>query len=266
MPRVIERLNENSNRSYPFIEDSDMTAVSISNTIQLPANLIIDMFFVCYNHGYDSLVLKSIEIDGGGVTLTANFEYGLSSIAVPVSAAAAVPYQGEVIATDFYGNTTTLLRPVFGEGVAEMCAAYPGETFVVNDIPIEPAKTAIQNKHRVTGITAGGMPGNDRLTGVIYIEDGYNIRTHISTQTNSLRINAAIGEGLGIPCVNLFPSPTNCDQLVYFINGLHPNWYGEFRLVGGPGITIEPDPANHKLIIHTSVDHCRPKCKDPEEV
>lgn len=265
MPAALPYLNNNSGRSFPLIEDSDLTGVYGSEEMELPPSVLLDIHLVVYTQGREPLTLKQIVVNGSGTALTAHFDYNGTALTVPVSAASEWPYRAEVRTSDVHDNTQILFRPIFGKGVADIAAAFAGETIVFTDLEVESSRITVQNKHRVTGVI-GALPGSTRLTGDVVIEDGYNIQSSLVPDQRILRLNAIVGAGLGQPCSTLLPEPTNCDDLIYYINGLHPNWYGDFRLVAGPGISIEGDAANNKILIHTSVDHCRPRCKDEAEV
>lgn len=254
--RTIEWLNLNRYRRYPFIEDDvieDDTAV-----LTLPDSCIVDAYYVIYTTAVaPQLRLYSVAVNGAGTLVTFTFRSGTSTDYVMVVPASLDPtYEGRVRVTSG-GSLISLLRVVFASGVADIAAnpTYQGNTYIFTDKLLEPAVTSLQGSNRVLRIN-----GYD---GPIYFADGVNTRITVRPALNVLRIVCGVGEGLGISCEDAAGGQEACDKAVYYVNGRHPDWLGRFAIRGGPGITVEADEVNHKLIITSGFDKDRPGCKDP---
>lgn len=251
--------NTNANRAYPFIEDERLNG--LGNDVVLDARLVAYAPFGAQTT--IPLTLESITVNGGGTAMTVSMAYGSSVLALAVSAAATDQYY-EASATDVNGNLTIMLRMMFGPGVSAFCASHAGTTVSFASPQVEPCCVVTYDRHRVTGII-GSYAGSERLVGAVQVEEGYNFGVTLVDGQNALLLSAGQGLGLGIPCEPLHPSTETCEDLVYFINGLHPDWFGEFKLMAGPGIAVQSVPAENKVVISTTVDHCRPKCRDRKE-
>ena len=251
--------NANAHRAYPFIEDEQLGI--LNNDVVLDARLLVYAAFGA--PATIPLTLESIAVNGGGTAMTVTMQYGSAALVLVVSAAATDQYY-ETSAVDGNGNLTIMLRMMFGPGAAGFCADHAGTAIAFSSPEIEPSCVAVYDKHRVTGV-AGSYAGSERLTGAIQVQEGYNLGLALVADQNALRITAGLGLGLGIPCEVLHPTTEDCEKFVYFLNGMHPDWFGEFKLMAGPGIAIQALPAANKLVISTTVDRCRPKCRDDKE-
>ena len=253
-----EWVNQNRYRHYPFIEDTvleDDTAV-----MRVPDNCIVDTYFIAYNTDLPSLRLYSVAVDGGGASVTFTFRaWAASEYAILVPGSVETTYEGCVRVTAG-GLLSVLLRVLFAEGVAALAAdpVYQGNTYIFTDVLLEPCVASKQWACRVDSVNGHA--------GKIYFGDGANTRVTLIPALNVLRVTAAVGEGLGISCEEGPGGAAACDEAVYYVNGRHPDWLGRFGLRSGGGITVEADPANHKIKIKTGVDKKRPKCRDPEEI
>lgn len=251
--------NTNAQRAYPFIEDASL--LGMANDVVLDARLLV--YQAAGSLSTEPLTLETIAVNGGATAMTVTMKYGLLNLSMVVSAAASEQYY-ETYATGPYGNLLIMLRMLFGPGVQAFCTAYAGVTVTFSSPQIEPCCVVMYDKHRVSGIT-GSYAGSVRITGAIKVEEGYNLGIRLDTNLNALVISAGTGLGQGIPCTPLHAGTEDCQGYVYLVNGLHPDWFGEFKLLAGPGINVTPVPASNKLTISTTVDRCQPKCKDPKE-
>lgn len=249
-------LNLNRYRRYPFIEDDPL--VDDSAVLTLPDSCVLDAYYVAYTDSFDpQLRLHQVSVDGGGASVTFTFRVETATDYVIVVPASLDPtYEGRV-RVNVGGALQTLLRVVFGEGVAEIAAnaTYQGNTYTFTDKLIEPAVTSLQGANRVQLVN-----GYD---GPIYFADGTNTRITILESAGILRIVCSVGEGTGISCEEPPSGQQACDESVYYINGRHPDWLGRFGIRAGRGMTIEMDQANNKLILKSGFDKDRPGCKDP---
>lgn len=98
------------------------------------------------------------------------------------------------------------------------------------------------------------------LTGPVRFVEGFNTVITQDTPGNRIIIGAEVGAGQGEPCdeVPLFTGETapagavrltggpGCNELIRSINGIGGR---RVAIAGGNGVTVEPDPANHRVIV-----------------
>jgi hypothetical protein len=226
--------------------------------LALPDSCMVDAYYIIYTEVSDlQLRLYQVAVDGGGASVTFTFRVGASTDYVIVVPATLDPtYEGRVRIT-VGGALQTLLRVVFAEGVAEIAAnpTYQGNTYTFTDKYLEPAVVSLQGANRVQSVNGQNGP--------IFFADGTNTRVTILESSNVMRIVCIVGEGLGISCEEPSTGKQDCSGSIYYINGRHPDWLGNFGIQAGPGMTIIPDKANNKLTLKSGFDKDRPGCKDP---
>jgi len=165
-------------------------------------------------------------------------------------------------ALDLGSSTEARMTVTFGQGVADIATAYAAGLYAMSDAPtIEPALVVVQDDHRVLSILAAGA-GMDSLFGTVYCEEGYNCRIAVLPDTNEVRISAIHGSGAGIPCDPLDPAVVLCNAVLLRVNGLQGGEEGGFRLFGGHGVEIIPDPDNHQLILRSRSDLSELTCEE----
>jgi hypothetical protein len=266
MIRTLGWLNHNGERAFPLAEDSNRIGVSGLDSLTLPNNALLDFYILSYSEPQSQPKLDTVAVDGGGTTVTFTFDYNGVSLVVPVSAAIATPFQAELRTTDAFSNTALLVRPVFGDGVATIAGdvANHGKTFTFTDLLLEPSLGSLQDNHRTTAVFATATPAV-RLTGDVLTKEGFNFKTSILPTSNSLRLSAGVGQGEGIPCETVTPPDGECEDAVFFVNGLGPNEFGEFVIQAGPGIEVIANPASNKITLRSRVDIVKPSCRDLRE-
>lgn len=96
------------------------------------------------------------------------------------------------------------------------------------------------------------------ITGVLRFIPGYNCGVRTESESNTIEIEALLGDGEGSICPKsgqddpwddleiakngaIIPTDHTCDELVYSINGIPPDDDGNFRIDSGTGIVIRPD-------------------------
>lgn len=222
----------------------------------LPNDCIIDATMVSYDADLPGLRLLSLAVAGDGSTVTFTFRAGAGTdLTLLVPGVFTGIYEGRVSSS---GPWTGLLRVEFGEGVPVLAAnpTYRGNTYTFTDAYLEPSVQVQQLYNRVSSVNS--------QVGLIYFTDGYNSTISLLKSQNVLRIAAAVGSGLGVSCDPLPGQPkTQCGESIYYINGQHPNWLGQFSIRGGDGLTVDTDPVNHKIILSTGINPNKPACKDP---
>lgn len=257
---ILERYNENSYIRFPFVEDCSMTGSQGQDTLELGTDVLLDTRAVVLARGAGTLRLYTLEVSQDGSVFIAGFLYEPLE-GQPVSVALTVPVGGWDT-MGFYSTQVFIdelsLFPVFGPGVPEFARLHRG-LWTFEDLRLEPSCLSIRNKHVVTSMTSST---DVVLRGDIKLQPGYNMAVAVSQASNAIRLTAMLGEGLGQPCEKTLDIDGNCGELVYSINGATPDWYGDFLLEAGPGISITADKVNHKIVIKTSHRACAPGCQE----
>ena len=269
---VLQRLNEAANTAWPFVEDSPLKGISGSYLDTLPNDAILDCHAVIYGYLRGKLQLVSVAVSTGpAFTATFVFAYtpaGGSPVyltigSVPGSSAwdSMEVYKGSVQ----YISTSDIrisLYVVFGRGVRTFCETddAEGNTFLFNTPTMEPACIRAADKHFVRSCDS---PSDVKLTGDIKIMPGYNMDVAVTLSSNTVRLSAEVGAGEGQPCEQLAPpAEADCADLVYFINGIGPDWRGAFKFMAGNGIDIVAHPESNKITFKTPYMACLPGCRD----
>lgn len=242
--RRVEWLNANKYRSYPLVEDA---LLDMSGGLTLGKDVLLDFKLTSFEREACDVTLTSV-----GVTptlLTFTFTYsgspgGTFSIIVPVNAA--TPYTAYLLSASAYRITAT-----FGSGIVDLGALTPG-TYTLTYTPmIEPALLHFQDRHQLTSVSADtGLP----LTGIVYIEEGYNCSTQFLLASGTIRISAIRGAGAGLYCGDPPVGSIVCSDVLLRINGLSADDLGSFMLGAGQGVIITPDPANNKIVVEAKPD------------
>jgi len=260
MPRQIQWLNANRYRHYPFVENS---LFSTSGGIDLPTSAILDFKVVTYlNEATEVKLLKFVISNPGSGPRAGTFvfEYvdapaGYNEFSLSVPENAAFPFKATL-----HDSEVHYVSCIFGAGIAELLQNTPG-IYTMNYKPqIEPALISFQNQHRVLSITAVG-DDNETLTGNIHVEEGYNCSISILPTRNQVWLNAIRGAGAGISCDSTNPNIVLCSDRLLRINGMRAGELGEFQIIGGRGVSVSPDPDNHRIIIkgvnnQTEIEEC----------
>jgi hypothetical protein len=263
---LTDRLNSNKYVRFPFVEDASM--LDITATRLLPDDFIVDFSIVAYfavvlpNQPLTfPCVLDEVVVDAMGTQVQLTFIIGgvMDTVTIPVTG---MPdyYTATKLVNDVNGTCVYRYSVTVSDGLKKWAVDNPGSDYSFSGIRLEPCTAIARNNHRVMSIRAKNQT---RLAGDIQFREGYNVRVTLLPDFNTLRFYAVLGEGAGIPCEPLLSSSgpaANCDELIYFINGMHPDWYGQFFLQGMQGVMVEPDPSSHTIGLKTNVDRCKPAC------
>ena len=249
---MAERLNENAYLNFPFLEDQSL----LTDTGEpIPSSLLLDFSAAIFVEATESVKLASLVVDPAGAGLTAHFTIVTADATFGKTIYVPVGVSEFVTARDVDQYVWSALA-TFGEGVNEFCAAYPNMVFEM-ELELEPSRISHTFGHAVRSVSA---VGGAVLTGDVKFMEGDNFSISVIKGTDTLSLSAQKGAGAGLPCGG--EDDGNCGDLLYDVNGLSPDWYGNFKLQGGPGISITPDPANNKLVIGTNVSACKAGCPD----
>lgn len=257
---TLERINELSNIAFPLKENVSRLGTDGSTELVLPNDFLLDLQLTVYACAAGTLELSAITVAADGSSATVTFTYAPVS-GSPVMLVQLIPANiTDTYSTSLQGLYADLFT-LYGPGVATVCGdpAFQGITFLFSSTYVEPSCVFIRNNHIVRTIDS---QSHIVLSGDVKIMPGYGIIVTFLPGINSIRLSAGVGEGEGVPCTSAI-STRNCEELVYRINGMSPDWTGDFILEGGPGIQIIPDPDNHKIIIKTAYKACGAGCDDP---
>ena len=247
-----ERLNENAYLSFPFEEDQVLVA---DTGEELPFSFLLDFVADVYLPVITPPRLKSIAVAPGGTDLTVTVVTELDGETLSRQILVTAGVSEWVVARDLLSTHWSALF-TFGEGVNELCEKYPGQTLTF-DVGFEPSRVSLTDGHAVRTMSALGGP---QLSGPVNLSEGYNTSISLIGATNTLLISAQKGAGAGIKCDDGGGSG-NCGELVYDVNGLTPDWFGNLAFEGGPGISVDPQPDDNRLVISTKLKACEKGCK-----
>ena len=263
---------QNINRyvSYPFKEDAPLTDDTTALTI--PKNFLLDFFLTYYDTPESTVELKTIDVNIGGTAMVVTFLInGAFAAPVIVPLTTVTPYESEYV-VQVGSSTTVRLSPVFGPGAAEILQepGYHGNIYNFTGTELEPSTVASPYKHTVTKLVAKNInvEGDEVLLpdvgeGDIKLIRGYN-SIITSNGVDTLSFGAAIGAGAGVPCDPIY-DVIDCSCGIYYINGKHPDWLGNFKFESGKYIVISNHPDTYTVKVKTSVRNGTPKCQDPAD-
>lgn len=249
-----ERLNENAYLSFPLVEDQIMKA---DTGEEIPTSLLLDFSADLYLPTNGAPRITSLSVDPGGTALTVTFTIPFVSGDETRDVLVPAGVSEWFVVTDLVSSQWSAIV-TFGEGVNDLCADYAGQTLSTS-LEFEPSRVAYVDNHVVRSLSNGvDVP----LVGDVKIKEGYNLSVSVAQASNKLTLSASKGGGSGVYCGNEEEEETgDCADLLYEINGLTPDWFGNFGLSGGPGITVTPVPEENKIVISTSVDGCKAGCR-----
>jgi hypothetical protein len=253
MSNVLEWLNENSLRAYPFKEDTSRS----DGTHVIPNDLIVDMAFVVPVATTDTFYLKTLMISGTQITgvLANQNENNVGTFSVPVTshkendgyeivgAGTYTDARGRVVVGDLTDLAIKLPEGVYNyevEATAFELSAIRPDLRKLRGIKIEKADGSV----------------SDLLTGIVTLVSGTNV-TLENPSAGLVRINA-IGnedyiEDCG-DCLNGFSIP----DPIRTINGVGGDETGNLNLISTEQcLVITPDASNFAVNL---ADTCAQPC------
>jgi hypothetical protein len=222
---VLEYLNENSLRAYPFITTASRT--SVDGILTIPNDLIADL-------------LCSIDSDVAKIFYISRID--TSPYATVISLATGGVIVGTFTITENAApNSVWFLSPtnafvgangklIIGNSARASLLALPQGTFLFSEsaTQLEP-RCFLPSTTGVNRITFTDVDGNGAsYTGTVVIRMGGNL-AYQNLDDDTVRLNAADGLGLNTPCEVVSPILT--------INGQYPDEDGKFY-IDGIGITM----------------------------
>jgi hypothetical protein len=258
MEQVLDWLNENENRAYPLLEESNNRNFKLfDNTYWLmPDNFILDAQLIYLKDKLNApVIIKKIAssstlgvevVFGTQVSNIAKFNISLATLA-----SAEFP---------LYVRKSSGSLAVFGEGILDffnLCGdrevelypnapLEPGVCFElnepwlgVNSIQVSPEKLSNLNSVSVfRPLLDVGLPTS--AVGDVKFLEGY----HFNVVVRSGLVDLAVGRDYGIPidCSTSFllEKYLDCSSIISYINGIPPTDNGDFTIFAGANITITP--------------------------
>lgn len=245
---VLEFLNENANRAFPFVSAASRT--SADGLFTIPNDFIVDMlcsvdsditrvFFVSRidTNPYSTVVTVSTEASEiGTFTITADSPANAVFFLVPTNAFTGA--NGKLV-TGVASRASVLTLPQGTFQFTQAATQLEARCFVPSVAGIN--RIAFEN-------TDGDISS---FTGTVVIRAGVNVG-YQNLDDDTIRINAAEGLGLNAPCEVVSPILT--------INGEAPNSAGEFTLIGN-GIDLVEIPNGMRL-----ENQCTEPCAGCDEI
>lgn len=237
---IAEWLNKNSQRSYPFRDNTDLT---LAGGGVMPNSTILDFSATVYkgtqDQGFIMFTGYNIVVPPMGPNLVRMqffSSYNLThtwNMDVPVNSA--FPFVMS------YVSDEVVAQVVFGEGILELTGAkYP-----VKPAYTEPCTILAQYNARVNYIEDSLAT---RLTGAIRFKSGYNAIVWVTSE--GLNITVRPGAGKGQNCTPT--SGSNCKNALYSINGINADESGNINIQAGAGLTLISDDLTHSTTLKLS--------------
>ncbi len=261
MESVLEWLNENEYRGYPFVDGT--------LTDPIGNDFLLDLQLVMTDETITSDVPAFIGLEKDAENLILNFNGG-NSFVIPLT---------QIQSKKYWRNELGSLA-VIGPGAVRLAADTQVQT-VETVIPVEPAtvyhlggawlgvKSIAPYRGYLSSIgTAEPLlplevdEDDLKQTGDIELVEGYNYKINF----NNGKINLAAGFGFGIPmsCSTEFirPQDKDCDELVSYINGIPPDTDGIFHFTPGENIYIFDGNTVTEDIPDTTVEPTIPRVNE----
>lgn len=225
MTPILEWLNENALRAYPFRNDSTFQSTS---TYVLSNDVIVDGYLVYSTKPVSAGLLS---INSTLTTVTFNFTGSVSFAADKTQ-----------IFPQYVRNSNGLM--VFGSGVINV----PVGTWTFSNLLLE--NTLVYEAWPfVSSVCADN---NTTLTGNVFLEEGFQFGIDMPEE-NLIKFFAGRGYGLPLSCD--FSNPNiddNCADYILKINGVRADENGRLTFEAGQNMQIITDPDNHRIFIGLS--------------
>lgn len=238
MTRTTEWLNANRYRRYPFRDGTSLTC----KTGQVLANdVLLDCQLTSRILARFPFVLLTVQVITDAILFCFGYDTVMCYAAIPV--AATYPFT----VTGISGGLRYSL--VFGPGCDTIQNFAHGTYELVTPPEIQPAIVIVQDRHHIDSVTAKGTD-QDTLTGLIYVEPGYNCNPVITT--DKIHLSAGLGFGAGRYCVRLDGADVSCAEALLWWNGQNASEDGNIIIKGGAGVTVESRPDENLVVIRGS--------------
>ena len=209
-----EWLNRNSNRSFPLLEDADL---SCENEAVFPNAILLDFRVCFFGTEKPDVKLVSAVVSGDSADLTfscAGHEFHASGSGIVSGEAEDMSFRGYLASKNDIGQ-------------------YAGEYILNTPAPLSPGRV-VDLRYGV-GVDTLSC-GENIATGAIRVADGYN--TELEIHQNSLQLRIGDGLGKGTKCIE-HSDDYICDgRVLYYLNGQKAGSDGSIFLQGGNGVRV----------------------------
>jgi len=263
MSRIISWTNSNQYRRYPLVDDASYAIYRVDDGVisnfTFNNNVLLDFSFTTYLRAAPVITLPYLDITNtppapANCRLVFSVKSGdvESLVWITVSANSTFPITIDSIIPGQYR-----LRCIIGAGVLDLCN-WDTHRYYFKDPPvILPSCVVALDNHRVNAVR-GSTVDSIRLTGDVYVEDGYNMALALNPDTNTLTVTAQVGAGQGVPC-DVLPTARQAIDGIVSVNELLPDTLGNINILEGSGIKIDKIDDN-TLVVKTTVDDNRIVC------
>lgn len=228
--RILQWLNANAQRRYPFVDDADPGVAD---------NVILDFAGTVTDDAYDGtgITLVSVVVYPGVAGLLFQFVCSGVPFSVEVPGNASFPYK--------VAGATDGLRyaVVFGEGCVNLFAAEGAIRPCQGQLL--PATIAVSTRQRVNSITADGY-AQTLLDGQVFIAPGHNCDPVVSP--TKIKLVAGVGYGTGEDCVPEANGVISCGNALLRLNGQAASEDGNIN-IKVVGAEMVADPETHTITI-----------------
>lgn len=258
---MTERLNSNRYIAYPFQENAARTATAGAVVVTLTNDVVVDAYVCGYNYAISGCALTGIVVAADGLSATLTFTCTHSGGSFTISILVSASYSEYLSVSTFSANTYQLNVTV-GPGFKLFAATYPATTFIVSDCALEPSCLHVRDRHVVRSVQGiNGKFGSIALTADAKILAGFNALVRVQSNPPRVTIGAAVGAGLGTPCMQMLDEPSDCDKYVYSINGVGPDDMGRLNLQGLDGVKVIPVPEENTVELCAPYKDCPAGCR-----
>jgi len=256
---TVDNYNNNKYISYPFIENAQLKGLSGLDFYEFSNEIFVDASLILTGTPYTGTLYFRRLMPVSGDIRQMQFLYQTENggyIFTLLASADMAEYTKIKTATPAgileitFGNVSDLFNPV-----------HSNKDLLFNDCIINPTLIMNTTGHRLDGITVNGVT----YTGDIKFREGYNMEISVLEGQNAIQFNAKKGAGRGEACESFWTvGHTKCNDCVFTINGLHPDWYGNFKIEAGEGLTLKY-PGGNIIEIHSAVEQDNPDCQEVEK-
>ncbi len=261
----VQWLNQNSQRSYPFIDGS--SGQDKTETIELPDDFIVALKLPVHA-GLDvepeKFYLQQLGIYPTGYTIVLGYDDGSAN--PPIVASVSISRLGHIenrpYALPGSGDFVDTVGRV-AIGILDTVDLLPPGVYVfapaASTLEVDAIDPIIQGISSLT--TVNGADRSERIYGDIELVAGANMRitaSQVGSAAPQVTFSAIEGEGLNEECVCEEEGEGDC---IKFINGIPPLANGNFRMVGNKCLEISPIENGLQLD-----DQCSAPCCGCEEL
>jgi len=257
--RVLQWLNANGYRRYPFVEDTSAVMIGPGGVeVALPDDCLLDIQFTDYWSAAGDIRLQTIEVVSGGLQVVFAHADGVAQYTANVPANGAWPYRLHLTSGDW------TMHAVFGRGVATIVDSWASGTYTAaSDLRVEPALLCFQGRHRVASV-CGDSQTSVPVAGDVFWQAGYSMRIFLQPAIRGIMISPVPGAGRGYSCEQSEADRANCDDILLLVNGASAGASGHFPLFGRNGVSVEPRPDRHEIIVRTNAEPFDIDCRSRE--